>query len=260
MTVLIRQRRIYDQVYYDQEQHFQSIVKRQLKKLLPHFSILNFSPLILGDEGIRRRPDLVIVDRNYGMWVVVEVELESHSLKHHVEPQIQTFSTGRYDESHAKSIYEADTTLNLDYLCNLIFYTPPVIAVIVNSRSVLDKGWHTLEDEYSARLTFVESYRAGDGDIVISISGFLPIRPVQRIVKLKKHPMMNALVCTQPKDFPAVLKKDIHICIDDRPYKWGIIRTKDEVVLLVPSGFTARSDRNYELFEVEDSRYVLRQL
>ena len=260
MTVLIRQSRRYEQVYYDQEQHFQSIAKKQLTKLLPHFAILEFSPFVLGDEGIRRRPDLAIVDRNYGMWVVVEVELESHSLNHHVTPQVQTFATGRYDESHARTLNEADETLELDYLYNLIFYSPPLVAVIVNSRSVLEKGWTALEEEYSARLTFVESYRASDGDVVISVSGFLPIRPPKSIVRLKKHPMLNALVCHQPKNFPSMIDEEMCIYIDDRPYRWEVLRTKDTVVLLVPSGFAARHDRNYEVFEVEDGRYVLRQL
>ena len=120
MTALLRQSRIYEQVFYGQEWHFRSIAKKELTKILPHFAILDFSPFVLGDEGIRRRPDLALVDKNYTMWVVVEVELEKHSLEHHVVPQIRAFATGRYDESHARIIHEKDATLNLDQLNSLI--------------------------------------------------------------------------------------------------------------------------------------------
>ena len=258
--MLIRQDRIYEQVFYDEEHQFRSIAKRELRKILQNFAILDFSPFVLGDEGIRRRPDLVLVDRNYGMWVVVEVELEGHSLAHHVVPQVQTFVTGRYDEAHARNIHDKDTSLNLDHLCNLISYTQPVVAVWVNSRSVLDKGWAVLEMEYSVRLTFVESYRAEDGDVVIAVSGYLPVRPSGSIMRLRKHRMMNALVCDRPKDVPAQVGEEMRIYVGDRPYSWAVLRTKDMVVLLVPSGFMVRADRNYEVFEVEEGKYRLREL
>ena len=258
--MLIRQDRIYEQVYYDEEQQFRSIAKREMRKVLPNFFILDFSPFVLGDEGIRRRPDLVLVDRNYGMWVVVEVELEGHSLAHHVVAQVQAFVTGRYDEGHARNIYDKDTTLNLDHLCKLISYTQPVVAVWVNSRSVLDKGWAILETEYSVRLTFVESFRAEDGDVVVAVSGYLPVRPSGSIMRLQKHRMMNALVCDRPNDLPARVGEEMRIYVDDRPYSWAVLRTKDIVVLLVPSGVMVRADRNYEVFEAEEGKYRLRQL
>ena len=127
MTLLIRQDRTYEQVYYDYESHFSAIVKTELAKILPGFSIVDFSPFIIGDEGSRRRPDLALVDRNYEMWAVVEVELEKHSLEHHVVPQVRTFVTGRYDNSHAVLLHRKDSTLNLENLCNLTTYLPPVV-------------------------------------------------------------------------------------------------------------------------------------
>ena len=260
MTLLVRQNRVYEQVYYDQEWHFRSIAKKELAKILPHFAILDFSPFVLGEEGIRRRPDLALVDKNYGMWVVVEVELESHSLEHHVVPQIRTFATGRYDDSHARSIHEKDATLNLGHLSNLISYSPPVIVVVVNSRTVLQKGWALLEADHSAQLTYVEVFRADDGDVVVAISGYLPTRPSKSIMRLKKHRMMNALVCDQPMNMPATIGEEMRIYVGDRLYKWAVLRTEDAMVLLAPSGFTIRPDRNFEICEVEEGKYWLRQL
>ena len=260
MTLLIRQNRTYEQIYYDKESHFSAIVKRELAKILPSFSILDFSPFIIGDEGARRRPDLALVDRHYKMWVVVEVELETHSLEHHVTPQIQTFTSGRYDESHATILCQKDPTLDPQKLCNLTTYHPPVVSVMVNSRSVLEDGWGALESDYSARLTFLESFRAEDGDIIISISGYLPTSKPSRIIKLKKHRMLNALVCAQPEDVPADIVDEIRIYKGERPHTWSVLRTMDTVVFLAPGGFTVRSDRNYEVLQTIDETYRLHEL
>ena len=260
MTLLIRQYRTYEQVYYDHESHFSAIVKTELAKILPGFSILDFSPLIIGDEGARRRPDLALVDRNYEMWAVVEVELEKHSLEHHVIPQVGTFATGRYDRSHATLLHQKDLTLNLENLCNLTTYLPPVVSVVVNSRSVLEDGWDVLESDYSARLTFLESFRAEDGDVVFSISGYLPTAQPNRIIKLKKHKMMNALVCTQPRDIPAAIVDKIRMYKGKRPHTWSVLRTLDTVVFLAPGGFTVRADRNYEVLRIGEGIYRLHEL
>lgn len=260
MNLLIREHRTYEQVYYNEESHFSAIVRTELAKILPGFSILDFSPLIIGEEGARRRPDLALVDRNYGMWAVVEIELEKHSLEHHVVPQIRTFATGRYDMSHATLLYHKDTTLNFESLCNLMRYFPPVISIVVNSRSVLKDGWDSLESDYSARLTFLESFRAEDGDVVFSISGYLPTAQPNRIIKLKKHRMMNALVCTQPMDIPATIVDEIRMYTDERPHTWPILRTSDTVVFIAPGGFTVRADRNYEVLKIGEGTYQLHEL
>ncbi len=260
MTLLIRHSRIFEQIYYNNEPHFSDIVKVELAKVLPKFSILGFSPYILGDEGRRRRPDLALIDRNYSMWVVVEVELENHSLEHHVLPQVQTFATGHYDETHAELLHNKDPTLNITKLKNLIKYCPPVISVIVNSNSVLKKGWQILESDYSAYLTFLESFRAEDGDVVFSISGYLPTPQPCHLIKLRKHGLMNALVCNSPENVPADLVDVMQIYFDQRPYTWQIIRTKDTAVFLPTGGFTVSDDRNYEMLRIDEGNKTIYKL
>ena len=194
------------------------------------------------------------------MWVVVEVELEHHSLFHHVEPQIRAFVTGRYDSSHARLIYEKDNSLNLESLNNLIFYFPPLVTVVVNSRSVLDKGWASLESDYSARLTFLESYKADNGDVIFVLSGFLPAPRPRKIVRLKKHAMLNALVCDVPVEIPAGVTDFVEIYFQNRIYRWSVLRTKDSVVLLAPAGVSLRTDRNYEIHLTGDNEFFLHLL
>ena len=260
MTRLIRRNRIYDQVFYEDELHYTSIVKLELAKILPDFSILNFSPYIIGDQGSRRRPDLAFVHRNYKMWVVVEIELEKHSLEHHVLPQVRAFVSGRYDSSHAALLYQKDTTLELSALKNLLYYVPPKVAVVVNSRSVLMKGWSAIEKEHSAHLTFFESFRSEDDDTVVSISGYLPTPVSDRVCRLKKMNMMNDLICTQPENVPAGILDEIQLFSDQRPNTWKVVRTKDNILFLAPGGFTVRADRNYEVRRIGEGRFQLHEL
>ena len=259
MTRLIRRNRIYEQVFYEDEQHYTNIVKVELAKVLPEFSILDFSPFILGDHGSRRRPDLAFVHRNYKMWVVVEIELEKHSLEHHVLPQVQTFVTGRYDSTHAGLLHQKDSTLDLNAMENLLHYVPPKVVVVVNSRTVLRSGWSAIEKEHSAHLTFLESFRSEHDDVIVSISGYLPTPVSDRVFRLKKMNMMNALICTQPENVPAGIQDEIQMVSDQRPYNWKVIRGMDNILFLAPGGFTVRSDRNYEVRSIGDDRFQLRE-
>lgn len=260
MTWLTHRSRVYEQIHYNGERDFLPIVKDEIPKILPDFAILDFCPYIIGDEGSRRKPDLALVDRNYGMWAVVEVELEKHSLKHHVIPQIRAFATGRYDKSHAEMLHEKDPSLDLEALDDLITYSLPEILVIVNSRSVLNDGWSVLESDYSAHLTFLESFRAMDGDVIFSISGHLPTPPPSQTIKLTKCKMLNALVCAQPNNIPAGIGDYMCIYWNERPFMWKILRTADSVVLIPSSGFTVRADRNYQVSKINEERYQLYML
>ena len=260
MTRLIRRDNTYEQVFYRTEGHFVEVIKRELPKFLPSMAIVDFSPLILGDDGVRRRPDLAIVDRAYRMWAVVEVELESHPLEHHVVPQIRAFVTGRYDDSHAALLHDKDPTLDLGSLINLTNYHTPAIMVIVNSGEVLEAGWDTLSRDYSAELTFVESFRAANDDVIFVVSGYLPAPPPRGAIRLKPAPMINALECRRVDSVPAEVKETVILYSGERPRQWAVIRTADRVVLFPQEPFAVRKDRNYEVLIGDRGRYQLREL
>ena len=194
------------------------------------------------------------------MWVVVEVELEHHSLMHHVVPQISTFCTGHYAESHAELIHDRDATFDLEHLSNLVAYIPPVVMVVVNSRAVLNAGWRILETEYSAHLTFVESFRSADDDIITRLSGYQPTPPPRKVIRLRKQEMMNALVCRRPSEVPAQLTENVRVLSEERQRVWKVLRTGDTVLFLPPAGFVIKDGRNYEMRFDDGSAYILREL
>lgn len=260
MRFLVRQNCTYEKIFHDREEQYAAIVKAELRKILPGFAVVDFSPFILGDEGFRRKPDLALVDRTYSKWAVVEVELERHPLEEHVLPQVHTFVTGRYERSHASLLHRKEPTLDLDRLYNLVEYAQPEVLVVVNSRTVLNDGWEVLETEHSAHLTFLETFRSINDDVIFEISGYLPARKHREVIQLRKHKMMNALVCMRPGDIPASVTDEIRMYCEERLYYWRTLRTMDTVLFLTPPGFKIRGDRNYELVQIDEQTYRLRVL
>jgi hypothetical protein len=255
MTVLLRDGRIYEKVFYAEERQFEDVAKGQLSNALPAFWVLPFKPLVVGEEGERGRPDLAIIDKNYRSWLVVEVELSRHSLSHHVRPQIETLVRSAYHAAHADLILAAAPHIDATRLRDLLTSVPPDFMVVVDCQSVLQKGWTDLERELHAYLTFLEVYRAANNDSVFVMSGYLPeVRP-SRLAALHKHRMMNALVCKDTSSLPAAALGGFCAYSGERPLQWRVAQTPSFAVLLPPGGVTIRPDRRYELLRADDGRF-----
>lgn len=258
MSVLIRNHLVYERVFYGNEAHFEDIAKKLFAEIFEKFLVIDFKPLVVGDQGIRRRPDIALVHRHYRMWVVVEVELEHHSLNQHVFPQMEALATGAYDDTHADKLAQACSEIDSERMRDLIAFEPPQIMTLVNSRSVLDKGWEVLESDLRVNLTFLEVYRAETGDSIFNLSGYIPqIRP-ERIVGAKKHRFMNALVCSKPNAIPGAHGASIRMYYDGKPYFWKVLKTVDSAVLMPNPTLSLRKDRNYEILRADGGNLVLR--
>ena len=260
MSILIRNNIVYEQVFYDYEAHFEDIAKKQLSDIFGEFLVLDFKPVVLGDQGIRRRPDLALIHRRYRMWVVVEVELEHHSLEHHVFPQMQALASGTYDITHADHLVQASTDIDQARANYLVTYIPPQIMTLVNSRSVLGKGWEVLESDLQVKLTFLETYRAGTGDSIFCLSGYTPHIKPEHIAGAKKHRMMNALVCAKADAIPVATGAILLMHFEGRPIHWHVIKTADSAVLMPKPSLTLKEDRNYEIRRSDDGQLMLRRL
>ena len=155
---------------------------------------------------------------------------------------------------------QVNPSLDLSKLCDLVAYVKPEVAVLVNSKSVLQDGWGVIELDHSARLMFLESYRSHDGDVIFGLSGFRPAPSAELLAKAKKDKWLNALVCKRTSDIPPTPDGQIRIYEGERPDLWRVIRTADTVMLLPPGGLTVRGDRNYEIVKTDDGKYQLQIL
>ena len=259
MTKLLCDGDLYEQVFYSQEAHFEILAQKQLKVLLPDFHILPFKMFVQGDEGLRRKPDLALVHKDYGVWAVVEVELAHHSLRRHVYPQIKCFSTGRYDDAHAEYLSRKAPVLALSNVAKMVRYVEPRIMVVVNSKEVLEHGWSELSDELGAKMTFLESYRSPRDRVIFRFDGYLPKVKPSRIARARKHEMINVLQC-RPSDYFEKHPGDLVIYCGDKPVTWRTFVTADSALLTPCSPIEIERKRNYEIEQSADGRLNLVKL
>jgi hypothetical protein len=255
VTVLLRDGRVYEKVYYTTERQFELVAAAQLSTAFPEFSVIEFKPIVIGEEGERGRPDLAIVDRAYRSWAVVEVELSRHSLSHHVRPQLETIVRCNYRQEHADYAVSVAPHLDPEQLRNLIVSVPPEFMIVVDCQSVLQKGWLDLERDLGVHLTHLEVYRASNNDSVFVISGYLPeIRP-RHVATLRKHEMLNALSCKSLDALPTGGLSGFPAYSGERILQWRVTKTADSAVLLPPGGVTIHPGRKYELLRGENGRF-----
>jgi len=242
------------------EAHYSLIVEQQIQRVFPKFSIVQFSPYVLGEEGIRRKPDLALIHNSYKTWYVVEVELSHHSLHHHVIPQVSAFVSGNYDESHAKYIADKLPAADKHAISRMVKYVSPEILVTVDSTDVLNHGWQRIEKELNAHLLFLEVFRTSDGDSIFSLSGYEPHTQPECLGTFKKHPMLNALICTNSSVISMPTSKKLEVIVEGKLHECTIVTTSDQILLFIQPTIIIQSDRNYEVSRDELNQLHLKRL
>lgn len=250
--LILRNNQRYEQVFHPLETSYEDVVRQQLRHCLPNFHVVKFASALRPSEGRRRRPDLALVHRGYRLWVVAEVELEHHSLQHHVRPQVEAFSDASFSERHVQTLKKNEPQLDSAQLKNLILYSPPEIAVIVNSRSVIDKGWTDLEAEFDAHLMFIEVYKSLSEDILVAFSGWIPEAQPRLLSTARKAELLNALRCRRTDLLP--INDDIlHMHYEGRPLEWRYTGLADGAILIpLGSNVTIKDNRNYEIVRTDE--------
>jgi hypothetical protein len=166
-------------------------------------------------------------------------------------------ATGDFQESHADYLVSKNETLDAARLKNLISYNPPEVAVIVNSRDVLSRGWRSLTSELGVELSFLEVYRSELLDHIIFFSGYEPRIVPSRIAGAKKSPYINALICRNPENLPVTSSQVIQMYHDGQFIAWQAVVTADQVMLQPTVSVLLRDDRNYEIRRHSDGRLDL---
>lgn len=244
MRVTRKNGRIYRQAIYESEQQFEVMVGTQLSVMFSDFHVASFKPDVVGDEGGRRRPDLVLVDKSYRAWIVVEVELAHHSLEAHVYPQMSVLATGHWDDVHAVQLASACPMMDPHRISELVAYVPPKVVVVVNSRSVLGKGWNRLRTDLGVELMFLEEYQIDGEEPVLLMSGYEPEVRAERLAFAKKDRMLNALMCRPPR---FIADRRVRLEYEGVLSEWEVIHTVDLTMLLPLARIVLEERRNYEI-------------
>lgn len=175
------------------ETEFEHAVVGVLARAYPRYVCFLFGGTFVHAECGAKRPDLALVARDLSHWFVVEVEISSHSLEHHVLPQVRAFV---YGDPQADCVSSVAKGLQLDRQRaeTLVKLIPRFVAVITNQR---DEQWSAAIRALNAQMLVVSRFSSDCGLRAVAIEGEL--RAVQESIGFGRFSAVDRSVRFPPK-------------------------------------------------------------
>lgn len=151
------------------EAKFEDVALRILARLYSSCYVCEFKALLTHD-GAGWRPDLAIIDRSWGYWFVVEVEIATHSLYKHVLPQVTAFRDGDYGTETCSAAIARATGVSVDRATTLLRYIPRYVAVVSNQE---DAVWASVLAEEAVQYMSIASFARALGPPAYLVKGLL---------------------------------------------------------------------------------------
>jgi hypothetical protein len=197
-------------------------------EIFPGFMCSRFSPLVESEHGAAR-PDLVLVDKLYRNWFVIEVELEHHSLSAHVEPQIRRLSSGFYSDSHATRLHDLLPDSSLQDLVRLLRSSQPGVVVIAPE---MRQAWVDALKTFGATLMVLQVFEDDLGNRIFNVDG-------EEVKGLESHVVGTAQRTAAIRTGLSVsgisddsLGTEVDLLFEDEMTRWKVVRTNRDVLLL----------------------------
>lgn len=215
----------YDEVgstaYWEIE--FERLILAQAALLYPEYHVVEFKAKVRSSAG-NAKPDLALVDPEYRLWWVVEVELAHHSLSQHVLPQVISLATGAYNEAHASYLAARDPTLDDSKLRNMMRGAQPRVLVLVNG----DTDWAPYLRPYGALLATIQVFRSPLNRHVLRVNGDYPERPPDILTRCRHDPAMpRMLQIDSPARLPIGEDRRVYLEFDGTLTVWEALVAKD---------------------------------
>jgi len=174
------------------EAEFEHAVVEAFSRAYPQYACFLFGGTFVHPECGAKRPDLALVARDLTHWFVVEVEIASHSLEHHVLPQVRAFV---YGEPQPDCVSSVANGLQLDRqrAGTLVRMIPRSVAVITNRR---DEKWSVAIRALNAQMLVVSRFSSDSGMQAVEIEGEL--RAVQESLGFGKFSAVDRSVRFSP--------------------------------------------------------------
>jgi hypothetical protein len=152
-----------DSVY---EKDYENQIRRYSDKLFPDFYCVKFNAKVNSVFG-NCIPDLALIHKDYKDWYVVEVELEHHSLSHHVLDQIRSMHHGEYGESHVEYLLQQEALLDESKLRQLVRQQPHTLIIVPFSKI----SWRESLYQYQTRIMTVQVWRNEKRETLLQVDG-----------------------------------------------------------------------------------------
>jgi hypothetical protein len=239
------------------EKTYEEKILENSSLLFPNYFCFYFKKIVtsMWGNGI---PDLVLIDRQYREWIIVEVELEHHNLQGDVEEQVKIFSTGKYGRNHAEYLYRKHPELDFEKLLQLVVGTQPSITVIV---PIAKPSWWKNLLPYDAHIAVVEIWENNIGKQLLRVDGDQPSAKEDEFLTRVFRDFDVSQKGLRVEN-PAVLDdvETIQIYIDDEVTVWRQIRTATGC-WLIPRGrppLDSVDAMAFNLFLSSSGNYVLK--
>jgi hypothetical protein len=213
------------------ESKYESKILHNSEYLFPGYFCFPFKKQVESIYGTGI-PDLVLVDRDYREWIIVEVELEHHGLKGDVLDQVVKFASGNYSKSHADYLLDRHEVLDRDKLTALICGTQPRISIFV---PVQKPEWWRILLQYNATIAVIEVWEDDTGRNLLRINGDQPTAKSSEFLTnlFRDRNLTKGLKVENPAVLPQT--DDIRIAFNGLFSEWVIIKSKS-TAWLMPKG------------------------
>ena len=150
------------------ERHYEQRIMHNADTLFPNYICCRFGvDVVSNDYGGPMQPDLVLIDKNYRYWYVVEVELETDNFSH-VEQQVKVFTSGNYGEEQIEYLVERNIDLDPIKLRKLMITSQPEVVVLLPK---IKPAWATSLLQYGCKFVVVEVFCSTDNFEVLRRNG-----------------------------------------------------------------------------------------
>lgn len=159
------------------EEHYENWIYNFRERVFPDHHCYRFKPLITTDWTSGVRPDLVLIDKEYSEWVLVEVEKFSHSWSAHVSPQLEKFRSAKIGEAEVAWLARDAQNLDFERLRTLMINETPRILVVCNDKP----SWSDFFLSTDAELIIVRPMRNENLDLVLYADRIFQRRKFERL-------------------------------------------------------------------------------
>lgn len=240
------------------EGEFERFILSRAELIFPAFYPVKFNKLIQYEDGLKK-PDFALIDKEYGSWWVVEVELAHHSLWGHVIPQIAVFSRASFGSEDASYLERQRPDLDGTKLREMMKGEPPRILVIVNQPR---PDWQFPLAGYNASLAVAEIFRSDLQKHIVRLNGDYPrIVHADDVLSLCVFdPQVGRfLIIRSPARLETPESGRLEIEFEGSVTEWVRMSLADRVWLSPAGGRNPLPQgHQYELVRIEDERLLFR--
>lgn len=247
------------------EGEFEKIVTLQAPDLYPDYYVIPFKKTVISPHG-NKKPDLVFIAKDYKDWYVVEVEMTYHSLDSHVEPQIHSLATAKYDDDDViKYMCKKCSKLDWAKTSKLVHNEPAKILLILNE---LNDSWAgELNNKYGVITSVFEVFHNTSSSFQVSpphraygISRHYPIYSLSVTTKCSIHPQLSYLGIVDNSMLQLKPSDEVILEFDGCTTFWKVVEGPEKKLWLKMDGrdeCIINKNKCYEITKLRDNSLFL---